>query len=78
MRQRGQNENQIGIYGQSDQESQENQENQDIRIRGRQTCPFGTGCGVKNAPVEKTITLVCVEPLPIVLIENHNYTTCNG
>ena len=74
MRQRGQNENQLGIYGPSDQE------NQDIRIRGRNYgarsgCSFGTGCGVKNAPVEKTIIYVCAGTPPIVLIENHGYTT---
>ena len=46
LRQRGQNENQIDIYGPSDQESPENQ---DIRIRGRQSvaraggCPLGSG-----------------------------------
>ena len=68
MRQRGQNDNQIGIYGPWDQETPGNQ---DIRIRGRSHgarggCSFGTGCGVKNAPVEKTIMLVCVGTLPIV------------
>ena len=77
MRQRGQNENQIGIYGPSDQESRENPENKDIGIRGRQTCPFGTGCGVKNAPVKKMI-LVCTGTPPIRLIENHDHTTYIG
>ena len=77
MRQRGQNDNQIGIYGPSDQESRENPENKDIGIRGRQTCPFGTGCGVKNDPVKKII-LVCTGTLPIRLIENHGNTTYNG
>ena len=77
MRQRGQNENQIGIYGPSDQE---NPENQDIRIGGRHHgarghCSMGTGCGVKNAQVEKTIILVCTGTPPKVLIENHGHTT---
>ena len=74
MRQRGQNENQLGIYGPSDQE------NQDIRIRGRHYgarsgCSFGTGCGVKNAPVEKKIIHVCAGTLPKELKKYHGYTT---
>ena len=57
LRMRGQNENQIGIYGPSDPKTPENQ---DIRIRGRHHgargfCLGGTGCGVKNVPVEKTL-----------------------
>ena len=56
MRQRGQNENQIGIYGPSDQETPT------IRMRGRNHgarggCTMGSGCGVKNAPVEKNINI---------------------
>ena len=77
MHQRRQNENQIGIYGPSDPKTPENQ---DIRIRGRHHgargfCLGGTGCGVKNVPVEKTIIYVCAGTLPKELKKYHGYTT---